>query len=103
VTSPARPKRSKRKTWPERLGLPNDTPRLKWDYLIVDENGRTVWAKDLALRYRKELIRRQEGDFTLESVADRIALDNYERDPQAVLAQILGDTNDEGSQAPLRG
>lgn len=54
-------------SWPERLGLPVDTPREVWDILIVDENGRTVWAKDLAARYRTELERRKSRDYAQPS------------------------------------
>jgi formylmethanofuran dehydrogenase subunit E-like metal-binding protein len=33
------------------------------DTLIIDENGRTVWCKDLAKRYRAEMQRGKDGDF----------------------------------------
>lgn len=33
------------------------------DTLIIDENGRTVWCRDLARRYRAEMRRGKEGDF----------------------------------------
>lgn len=60
-------KKPKQLSWPEKLGLPIDTPREQWDYLIVDENGRTVWAKDLAARYRTELERRKSRDYASPS------------------------------------
>ena len=64
--TPVRFKKRKPRPWPELLGLPPDTPRIMWDYRIVDENGRTVWAKDLADRYRSELERRQRHDYTIK-------------------------------------
>lgn len=56
----------RRRQWRRHYGLPDHAPRELWDWKIIDENGREVWAKDLAARYRSELMRRADGDWTLE-------------------------------------
>ena len=43
-----------------------EQPRHTWDFRIIDENGREVWALDLAERYRRELRKRQHGVFAME-------------------------------------
>lgn len=42
----------------------SDIGRSEWDWRVIDENGKEVWALDLAQRYRKELIRRKTRDWT---------------------------------------
>lgn len=37
--------------------------RSEWDILVIDERGQTVWARDLAHRYRNELDARQRRDW----------------------------------------
>lgn len=38
--------------------------RHNWDVQVIDENGRTVWALDLAARYRQQHYRFQEKDYS---------------------------------------
>ena len=55
--------KKRKRPWPELLGLPPDTPRDVWDYIVIDERGHEVWAKDLAERYRQELRERGRRNY----------------------------------------